>query len=233
MRTNIFIGLVLFFSSVAQAEENHQHGADIFHAFRLEADSGWGKDDEVTTWDLDGWVGGPENKLWLKSEGEIEAGITEQAELWALYSRNVAQFWDAQIGVRQDIQEYSTTYLALGVEGLAYYYFETEAHVFVSDDGDFSARVRQENDLLLTQRLILQPYLEATLFFKNVAEQEVGEGLSAGEIGWQLRYELTRKFAPYIDVRYERLFGETSTIARREGENTEDFIASIGLRLMF
>jgi len=227
--------LALFGIQPAFAAEDHkaEHGGQIFHMFRLEADAGTGRHDPVQSWDFDGWIGGDYNKLWLKSEGEAVDGKTEQAEFWAMYSRNVATFWDAQVGVRYDEQPESTGYLVAGVEGLAPYFFETEAHLFVSDEGDVSARLRQENDFLVTQRLILQPYLEANFYTQDVAEQEVGSGLANTEIGLQTRYEITRKFAPYIDLRYESKFGETSSIAKRNGEDNDDLIASIGIRLMF
>ncbi len=211
----------------------HAHGSEIYHAFRLEADIGAGEGGPVSRWDFNGWIGSDENKLWLKSEGEISDGSTEQAEVWTLYSRNVATFWDAQAGIRHDFQPDSTSYLVLGVEGLAPYFFETEAHLFISDEGDVSARIREENDFLITQRLILQPYAEINLFAQDVPEQDIGAGLADAELGLQTRYEFTRKFAPYVDFRYERKFGETSSIAKDHGEDNDDFIAAVGLRLMF
>ena len=246
MRIRIFTAIFLlasFLSAPALAEDSldkkpgplavHAHDDHIFHAFRLETDYGGGQHGPVASGDLDGWIGGDYNKLWLKAEGEIADGTTEQAEFWALYSRNVHDFWDVQAGIRHDTQPVSTSYLVLGFEGLAPYFFETEAHLFVSDEGDVSATLRQENDFLLTQRLILQPYIEADFFAQDVEDQDVGAGLSSGEVGLQTRYEITRKFAPYVDVRYERKFGETSSIARNHGEDNDNFIAAIGLRLMF
>lgn len=210
-----------------------EHGGQIFHMFRLEADTGIDRGDSVSNWDLDGWIGTDENKLWLKSEGEHSEGELEEAELWALYSRNIATFWDAQAGIRYDFEPESTAYLALGFNGLAQYYFETEAHLFVSEHGDVTARLRQENDSLLTQKLILQPYAEINLSAQDVPEQEIGAGISDGKIGLQTRYELTRKFAPYIDVHYGRKFGETASIAKSEGEDKDELVGAIGLRLMF
>ena len=238
MRTKLFVfaGILAFtLLQPAFAEEDHQHehGGQIFHMFRLEADYGAGQDNPIASWDFDGWIGGDVNKLWLKSEGETADGETEQAEFWALYSRNIDTFWDAQVGIRQNTQPESTTYLVAGFNGLAPYFFETEAHLFLSDEGDISARIRQENDFLITQQFILQPYLEAKLFAQDVEDQEVGAGLANAEIGLQARYEITRKFAPYVDIRYERKFGETSSIAKQHGEDNDDLIGSIGLRLMF
>jgi copper resistance protein B len=228
--------LVFSLTQAAVATEDHksEHGGQIFHAMRLETDVGANRDGVLYTWDFDGWIGTDENKLWLKTEGEKEDGkTTETAEYWAMYSRNVATFWDAQVGIRFDEQPNSSTYFVAGVEGLAPYFFETEAHLFVSEDGDVTARIRQENDFLLTQRLITQPYVEVSFSAQDVPEQEIGTGLTSGEFGIQTRYEITRKFAPYIDLRYERKFGETSAIARKDAENRDDVIASIGLRLMF
>ena len=215
-------------------EMAHEHGGGIFHMFRLETDAGSNsKGDPVQSWDLDGWVGTDENKLWLKSEGERKDSKLESAEFWALYSRNIATFWDAQAGIRYDDKPKSTTYLTLGFNGLAPQWFETEAHLFISEHGDVTARLRQENDFLLTQKLILQPYVEVNLSAQDVHEQDIGAGVVDGQIGLQTRYEFTRKFAPYVDVHYGRKFGETSSIAKSHGEDNDELVGSVGLRLMF
>ncbi len=135
--------------------------------------------------------------------------------------------------MRYDDQPEPTSYLVVGFSGLAKYFFETEAHIFLSDEGDLSARIRQENDFLITQKLVTQPYIEADFFAQDVHDLEVGAGIASAEIGLQTRYEITRKFAPYIDLRYEGKLGETAKIAKEEHEPRDDFIASVGLRLMF
>lgn len=218
----------------APAFAGDEHGGAVYHAFRLETGVG-GTDDGagLADWDFDGWIGTDENKLWLKSEGERENGVTHQAEFWAMYSRNIGTFWDAQIGIRHDTQPDSLTYGVIGFEGLAPYFFETEAHLFVSEDGDVSARIRQENEFLITQKLITQPYVEANLFAQDVPELEVGAGLSSAELGLQTRYEFTRAFAPYIDVKYERKFGETSSIAKSNGEDNDAVVGTVGVKWMF
>lgn len=238
MHTKALIALpvvLLTWATPALAQDEHaaEHGGQTFHAFRLETGGGVSGGDSTLNWDLDGWIGTDENKLWLKSEGEHTDGKTEKAEFWALYSRNVDTFWDAQVGIRYDNKPSSLTYLTLGFEGLAPYFFETEAHLFISEKGDVSARLRQENDFLVTQRLILQPYLEANLYLQDVQERDIGSGLSSAEIGLQTRYEFTRKFAPYVDVKYERKFGQTSSIAKGHGEDNDAVVATVGLRLMF
>ena len=225
---------VLAADHTAHSDMAAEHGGGIFHMFRLETDVGSNTDgDTIASWDLDGWVGTDENKLWLKSEGEHADSKLESAEFWALYSRNISTFWDAQAGIRYDAKPESTAYLTLGVNGLAPQWFETEAHLFISEHGDVTARLRQENDLLLTQKLILQPYLEVNLAAQDVHEQDIGAGLTDAQIGLQTRYEFTRKFAPYVDVHYGRKFGETSSIAKNHGEDNDELVGAVGLRLMF
>lgn len=224
---------ILLLPRAVFAAEGHGDHPTVFHAFELETDVGAGRHDTIATWDFDGWLGTDYNKLWLKSKGEMADGATHRAELWAMYSRNVSEFWDVQAGLRYDTQPEPVTHLVLGADGLAPYYFETEAHLFISDEGDISARIRLENDVLITQRWIVQPYLEAGAFAQKVRDLDAGAGVSKGEIGLQMRYEVIRKFAPYIDLRYERLFGGTSAIAHRSGEHTDDVIASVGVRVRF
>ena len=218
----------------AHSDMADEHGGGIFRMFRLEADVGGNADaTPIQAWDLDGWIGTDENKLWIKSEGELVDNKLESAEFWALYSRNISTFWDAQAGIRYDAKPVSTTYLTLGVNGLAPQWFETEAHLFISEHGDVTARLRQENDLLLTQKLILQPYVEVNFSAQDVHENDIGAGVTDGKIGLQTRYEFTRKFAPYVDLHYGRKFGETSSIAKNLGEDNDELVGAIGLRFMF
>src|SRR3989344_339659 len=103
MRIKLFVTALFLASTLPQPvlamDGMEEHGSQIFHAFRLKTGYGGGKSGAVASWDFDGWVGGDDNKIWLKSEGENTDGETEKVEFWALYSRNIATFWDAQIGL--------------------------------------------------------------------------------------------------------------------------------------
>lgn len=233
MRINLLCCLLAAFVAThayADSEHHHHDHPSIFHATTLDIDYGANHAGDQGTWDFDGWIGGDYNKLVIKSEGTQQSGHTEQAEYWALYSRNISEFWDVQAGFRYDDAPDSTGYVVVGAEGLAPYFFETQAHFFLSDEGDVSFRLRRENDLLITQNLILQHYFELELFLQDVEEQQKGAGLSNGELGVQLRYEITRKFAPYVDLSYEQLFGET---AKLSDEQSHDWALRTGIKLKF
>lgn len=204
-----------------------------FTFLRADVDAAIGDDDGASTWDIDGWRGGDYNKVWFKSEGEFVDGDLESAEVQLLYSRNVATFFDAQLGIRYDFEPDETVYLVAGVQGLAPYQFETDAAAFLSDKGDLSFRFEQSLDLLLTQRLIVEPEIELEVFATDVARRDIGAGVSDLEATLRVRYEITRKFVPYAEIAYERLLGETSGIAQRKGESPEETTFRTGLRVWF
>lgn len=195
---------------------------------------------EPVEWDVDGWLGGDFNKLRLKSEGErVTRGAGGgEVEVQALYSRLVAPFWELQAGVRHDTSfgpgpDRSRSFLVLGLQGLAPYWFEVEPAFFLSDDGDLSARLTASTDLLLTQRLILQPEIEIDLAASTVEAFGVGSGLTEAAVDLRLRYEIRRELAPYVGLSWSRRFGKTAELARSEGEQVVTRSVLVGLRIWF
>jgi len=193
-------------------------------------------DGNTRLWDAQGWYGGDFNKLWVKSEGEGPTGKSlEQVETQALYNRSFTPFWSWQTGIRYDISpdEENVAYAVFGVQGLAPQWFETDLAVFLSDDGDASFRGEFEYDLLLTQRLKLQPRLEFNVSANDVPERSIGRGLVDTEAGLRLRYEIRREFAPYVGVRWERLYGDSRDMARDTGSDVSTTSFVIGVRAWF
>jgi len=183
-----------------------------------------------------GWWGTDENRLWIKSEidYDLDAGSFEEAELQALWSRPIARYFDVQAGVRHDFEPGpSRTYAVAGIQGLAPYWFEVDGAVFLSEEGDLSARLEAEYEFLLTQRLVLQPRTELNFAAEDVSELETGAGLSTAELGLRLRYEFDRQFAPYVGVNWKASTGETADFARARGEDTETISFVTGIRLWF
>lgn len=196
-------------------------------------DSGGG--DGSLIWDAQGWYGGDINKLYIKTEGEFSLGNddVEDAEVQALWSRAVSPFWDVQAGVRYDLEPKGRTHAVLGVQGLAPYWFEVDAAAFLSTDGDLSASVEAEYELRFTQRLTLQPRIEAGFSASDIPELEIGSGLTNLDTGIRLRYEIKREFAPYIGVEWQKNFGDTADFIRAGGGDPDNIVAVAGLRAWF
>jgi copper resistance protein B len=185
-------------------------------------------------WDLEAWRGGDIHRFVIKTEGDgVNGGSVESAEVQALYSRAVGRYTDIQAGVRYDFEPDGLAYATVGVETLLPCWFDVEAALFLSDHGDAFARFEGSYDLRLTQRLILQPRLELDFSAQNVATSEIGSGLSSGEFGLRLRYDVRRELAPYVGVNFEKSFGQTADFVRAAGEDSEDTSFVIGLRAWF
>jgi copper resistance protein B len=191
-----------------------------------------GKD--VFAWDAEAWYGSDYNKLWLKTEGDLRDGTVEEARTEALWDHLLSRWWNLQAGVRHDFGEGpSRTWAAFGVEGLAPNFFDVEATAYVGDGGRTAARLSAEYDLLLTQRLILQPEAELNLYGKSDPENTIGSGLSDLQLGLRLRYEFRREFAPYLGIVWTRRFGQSADFARTAGEDPSDLQVLAGLRVWF
>lgn len=184
--------------------------------------------------EADAWIGRDLNKLWLKTELEREGSETEQADIQLLLSRAISPYWDLQAGWKHDFQPTpSKDWLALGVHGLAPYYFETDATLFVASSGRTSFEVEAEYELLFTQQWILSPEIELTFNGYNDEATGQGSGLASAEFGLRLRYEIQREFAPYIGINWEKAFGNTASYKRQEGADTSDTQFVIGVRAWF
>lgn len=190
---------------------------------------------EGYSWDAQGWYGGDIHRVWWKTEGEgVFDGDVGHAELQLLYSRAVTPYFDLQAGVRQSYRpEGDRTDLVLGMQGLAPYWFEVDGALFISNEGEFTARVQAEYDLRLTQRLILQPRAEASVSAQDIPEFTIGAGVSNVLAGARLRYEVTRRFAPYIGVDWSSGVGDTRDLIKADGQDPDTARFVVGVRAWF
>lgn len=223
-------------SQAKQSDGKAPHGAHLYGQVLVEQfEHRWQDGSDVIAWDAQAWYGGDYHKIRLKTEGALKPGDSvDDAEVQLLYSRLLGYFWDVQGGLRYDVRpEPSRGYGVIGLQGLAPGFFEIDLQGFVSQEGDFSARLKAEYDLLITQRLILQPKAEINLAAQDAAELGIGQGLNDFELGLRLRYEFAREFAPYVGIQWNRKLGETARFARNAGEETEVFSLLAGVRFWF
>jgi copper resistance protein B len=185
-------------------------------------------------WEGTAWIGRDVDRLWLRTEGDTEHGRVERGNLEALYGHSITPWWDVVAGAKQEFGEGpSRTYAAFGVQGLAPYKFEVEATAYVGNGGRTAATVEAEYDTLITNRLVLQWQGEADLYGRTDPAIGVGSGLSTVDAGARLRYEITRRFAPYVGVEVERAFGGTAELRREQGRDTTDTRIVAGIRFWF
>lgn len=201
---------------------------------RLEA--AFRRDGDGYGWEgVEFWYGTPVDRFVLASRGEgsFRDGI-EEVEIQAAWSHAIDPWFDVRLGARADFRRGADrAWAVLGINGLAPYWFEVGASVFLSEKGEVTARFEAEYDLRLTQRLILQPAAEIELSAQDVPDLGLGSGLAKAEAGLRLRYEVVPEFAPYVGVEYERAFGGTADYRRLAGARAGGWSLLMGVRTWF
>jgi copper resistance protein B len=235
--------LILLLPALAHAAAEHDHATQTLmreHGeslnFLVLGERFEQSDADTRAWEIQGWLGYDRDKLWLKTEGEYDtnANETEHSEIQLLYSRAVAPYWDLQAGLRRDDSNTrARSDVVLGVQGLAPYWFEIDAAVFLSEHGDVSTRFEAEYELKLTQRLILQPGFELNYSLADDIDDIDGAGSNEMALGLRLRYELLRELAPYVGVEWSRAWDGSAARLRAAGRNEEETRIVAGLRFWY
>lgn len=196
-----------------------------------------GKDSDYR-WDVEGWHGGDFNKLWVKSEGERNTALKADYDIDAqlLYARFLRKYYDFQAGFRAETQTYqgrnvTRAHAVIGVEGLVPYNYEVEAALFISQSGDVSGRFSLTKDFRMTQRWVVQSRLETNVAAQRVERFTTGRGLNNIEYGLRVRYEISRKFAPYAGVSFDRAFFGTADLVRQDGGDPSQIRFVVGVRM--
>jgi copper resistance protein B len=217
-------------------------GNDVFaHALFNQLEGRTDGSNSEFRWDGQGWIGTDANRAWFKSEGFVSGGASSAGEVRdgdveALYDRPLPRlrYFDGQIGLREDLDSGPhRSWLALGIEGLAPGFFQFEPTLYIRDGGHVAARVTGSYDLLLTQRLVAQPEIEMNFYSRRDPARLLGTGLTDLDAGIRVRYEIRRKFAPYVGFAYTRDFGETARLVRATGEQAVAPRFAFGLRVWY
>ncbi|UUM27566.1 copper resistance protein B [Acinetobacter colistiniresistens] len=217
-----------------------EHGGQIYQATQL--DTQWLLDEDgqgTLKSKLKTWVGTDENKLFILADyAKAESEKSEQS-LAALYSRNIADFWDVQAGVNYrynpdrevDKEQFEGV---VGLHGMAQYFFETDAHLYIGQNQQWRFVLETERDLLLTQKLIMQPYLEMEWVLRDESKYATKTGLADAEVGVKTRYEIVKnRVMPFIDVGYAYSNGRKQTNWQTASDSKTGWIYGAGLSLKF
>jgi len=219
----------------------HSHNA-IGYVLRLNnLDFGESSAGRRFSWDFDARIGTYDHRLWFRTNGEQIRGQTESAEIQLFYNRPITEFWDFNVGWRRDFFPTNRNYGAFGFSGIAPYFLEVEATGYVSEEGVLSGRLEVSTDYLIARSvfndggpgLYLRPKLELNASAGNDREMEIRQGFTDVELSLQLRYEFTPQIAPYVQVGWERLLGETANQERGRGERISNSYVVVGIRSLF
>ena len=234
-RTPIPVPTAADIAAAFPALQHHsmEHAPAINHYLLVDRLEGWDNaGGSGQAWAVKGWWGSDTQRLWLRSEGTRAHGHNE-GSIDLLYGQATGPWWEAVAGVRHEHGSAPRTRAAFGLQGLSPYKLETHLTALVGGTPRLALEAEVEYSVLLTNRLILQPVLHATAALRDDAQRGLGRGISSVEGGLRLRYEISRRFAPYVGVVHERQFGRTADISRQAGHAPQHTHWVAGLRLWF
>ena len=186
-----------------------EHGGGTYwklaaERFEFSDDSG-----KAGVWDIGGWYGGDIHRLRIETEGKYESGTLDHGDLQVFYSRATSAFWDLKFGLRQDLgDESDRTWAAVGVEGMAPFWLETDAVLYLGENGSAFFTLEAEYELLITQRWMLLPRLEWEQRLSDGGNDELSNSLA---VGARLGFNGNPQFAPYVGAEWSRSEGRSDT----------------------
>ena len=225
-------------------DHRKEHGAQVYSMTTL--DNKWLFDEHGTgalKSKLETRIGTDENKIFIKAHINKSESADAEYDVKALYSRNISDFWDAQAGLRY---RYEKTALAqgqddteeqldavFGLHGMAQYFFETDAYLYLGQDDYVALSLETERDVLVTQKLILKPYLEMDVVVNDDSKYAQKAGLGHASFGLETRYEINKKVMPYLDIAYEYSKGQDETTWQSASSSEQGWVYGAGFRVKF
>ena len=225
-------------------DHRKEHGAQVYSMTTL--DNKWLFDEHGTgalKSKLETRIGTDENKIFIKAHINKSESVDAEYDVKALYSRNISDFWDAQSGLRY---RYEKTALeqghndteeqldaVFGLHGMAQYFFETDAYLYLGQDDYVALSLETERDVLVTQKLILKPYLEMDVVVNDDSKYAQKAGLGHASFGLETRYEINKKVMPYLDIAYEYSKGQDETTWQSASSSEQGWVYGAGFRVKF
>lgn len=209
-----------------------------FHILMEQLEGRYAADGSLFRYSGQAWFGTDHDKLWIKSEGTVDSHNTmSDGDHELLYDHAISTYFDLQAGTRLDLDSGPVrAWGAVGVQGLALYFFDVSATAYFNADG-VAGKLEGSYDLLITNRLILQPQAELNFYSRTDPARGDSQGFSSIDTGLRLRYEFKRKLAPYIAVTYSGNYGAAAnapSVSRTTAANgPEDLRFTFGLRTWY
>lgn len=204
------ISAALISSLSAAGKDDPLNYKVTFDALQMKYDN---NKDKTFEWDMNAWLGYDLNKIYIYSEGERTKSENE-SENQIVWSNAIAPYWDIQYGLGIDkTKENTKNWAVLAFSGMSSYFFEIRTAFLLDDNGNLGLRASAENEFLLTQKLRINVNSELSAYSKDDEKYEIQRGFSSLSLGANLKYEITKEFAPYIGLVYDKSFGDNTSSA--------------------
>ena len=226
--------------TLSQNHDKHlnEHGGQIYQTTKFSNEWIVDKDGKGSLGSsFETLIGTDENRMFVEANLNKAESNDPNYDVSALYSRNVAPFWDVQAGVRysEDKNNRNSNRIdgVIGLLGLAPYFFETKAYLYGGENNFWGASFEFDRDLLLTQKLITQPYIVADIVLNDNSDFAAKSGLSELKTGIKTRYEINKRIRPFVDVAYQYEKGQKATSMQAATNSEKGWKYGAGIELVF
>ena len=226
--------------TLSQNHDKHlnEHGGQIYQTTKFSNEWIVDKDGKGSLGSsFETLIGTDENRMFVEANMNKAESNDPKYDVSALYSRNVAPFWDVQAGVRysEDKNNRNSNRIdgVIGLLGLAPYFFETKAYLYGGENNFWGASFEFDRDLLLTQKLITQPYIAADIVLNDNSDFAAKSGLSELKTGIKTRYEINKRIRPFVDVAYQYEKGQKLTTFQEATNSEKGWLYGAGIELVF
>ena len=226
--------------TLSQNHDKHlnEHGGQIYQTTKFSNEWIVDKDGKGSLGSsFETLIGTDENRMFVEANLNKAESNDPNYDVSALYSRNVAPFWDVQAGVRysEDKNNRNSNRIdgVIGLLGLAPYFFETKAYLYGGENNFWGASFEFDRDLLLTQKLITQPYIAADIVLNDNSDFAAKSGLSELKTGIKTRYEINKRIRPFVDVAYQYEKGQKLTTFQEATDSEKGWLYGVGIELVF
>lgn len=226
--------------TLSQNHDKHlnEHGGQIYQTTKFSNEWIVDKDGKGSLGSsFETLIGTDENRMFVEANLNKAESNDPNYDVSALYSRNVAPFWDVQAGVRysEDKNNRNSNRIdgVIGLLGLAPYFFETKAYLYGGENNFWGASFEFDRDLLLTQKLITQPYIAADIVLNDNSDFAAKSGLSELKTGIKTRYEINKRIRPFVDVAYQYEKGQKLTTFQEATDSEKGWLYGAGIELVF
>ncbi len=226
--------------TLSQNHDKHlnEHGGQIYQTTKFSNEWIVDKDGKGSLGSsFETLIGTDENRMFVEANLNKAESNDPNYDVSALYSRNVAPFWDVQAGVRysEDKNNRNSNRIdgVIGLLGLAPYFFETKAYLYGGENNFWGASFEFGRDLLLTQKLITQPYIAADIVLNDNSDFAAKSGLSELKTGIKTRYEINKRIRPFVDIAYQYEKGQKLTTFQEATDSEKGWLYGAGIELVF
>jgi len=186
-------------------------------------------DENTTTSEGIAWYGTDSQRLRLT--WDIEHNVQDAHQnLSITWQKPLDSFWNYELGLAFEDEQ---TWLKVNLNGLLPYKFEFDTSLLVNDQAHSLFLLEGDYDLRLTQRWVLQPSVKTRLYSHTDAANQQGIGFAELKTGLRLRYEMTRRFAPYLGIQQQNFLGKTSELRTQQGLTNHETTWLAGVRWWF